>query len=134
MKEFILRLFTFISALFVTSSIFTGFDINDLYTYIFLAALFSVLQLLLKPSIKFFTIPHNKFTVFIANIIIMMLIFYSFEMFFPGIVISDGGIGPFISTSIVVPLIEMKSFIVIIFASTLISTLNTIVTWTFSKE
>lgn len=134
MKEFILRLFTFIASFFITSSIVSGFVINNLTTYIVLAVLLSFLQFLLKPAIVFITLPYNNFTVFVANFLILSLIFYFFNLIMPGIIISDGSIGPYINSAIAIPAIEMNSYVVILFSAFIISLINSIITWTISKS
>lgn len=134
MKEFVLRLFTFIAALFIASSLVSGFTISNLATYVILAIFLSILQFLLKPTIIFITFPYNNFTAFVTNFLILSLIFYFFNLVMPGVIISDGSIGPYISPAIVVPAIEMKSYVVIFFSSFIISLINSIITWAISKS
>ncbi len=134
MKEFVLRTITFIAAMTITSQIVSGFEIDNIVAYLSLGALFSLIHLSSKTVIVFFTLPHNNFNVFIFHFLFISLILYFVQLTMPGILISDGKIGPYITSFISIPTIEMKSYIVILFASFIISLMNLCVSWTISKN
>jgi len=130
MKDIVLRIFTYLGILLIVDSIVRGFDLNTLGAYLFLAFLMSITHIVLSPAIKFFTLPLNMFTFGFFNFIMSCIYLYFFNLFIPGFELKDGSIGPLISSSIVIPEIQMSLIAVIIFSSFLISLINNIVTWT----
>lgn len=118
----------------VTSEIVSGFEIKHILAYLMLAALFALIQISSKTIILFFTIPYNNLSVFLFHFFLISLILYFVNLTMPGIIISDGTIGPYITSFIAIPTIEMKSSIVVLFAAFLIAMINLFVGWTISKS
>ncbi len=134
MKEFVLRTITFIAAITITSEIVSGLEITNVLSYLTLGTLFSLIHLSSKTVITFFTLPYNNFNVFIFNFLFISLTLYFVNLTIPGILISDGKIGPYATSFISIPTIEMKSYIVILFTSFIISLVNLCVSWAISKH
>ncbi len=134
MKGIILRIFTFLAILFFIDSVITGFEIESLGAYLLFAVLLSVTNIALIPVIRFFTLPINTVTFGLFNFIISCVYIYFFNFIIPGFKVTDGSLGPFVSSNLNVPEIGMSFWAIIIFSSLLITFFNNVVSWTVDSE
>lgn len=134
MGEFVLRFFTYLGIILIVDSWVQGFELFSLGSYLTLALLMSLTHVFISPAIKFFTLPLNMFTFGLFNFILTCVYLYFFDLFIPGFKLSDGSIGPFISSVIIIPEIQMSPLALIVFSSLLISLLNNVVTWALKSR
>lgn len=134
MKGIILRIFTFLAILFFIDSILTGFEIETIGAYLLFALLLALTNVTLVPVIKFFTLPINTVTFGLFNFVIACVYIYFFNFIIPGFVVTDGSLGPFVTTNIDVPEIKMSFWAIIIFSSLMITFLNNVVSWTVDEN
>lgn len=130
MKKIVLRTFTYIAILFLIDSLIHGFEFTDAGAVILFALLLSITELIIKPIVKFFMLPLNFFTFCFFNFILSCIYLYIFDLLIPGLQIVNGYLGPFVSSAIEVPTINVTQIGVIAIAAIIISLLNGLVGWT----
>lgn len=133
-KESIIRTFTTMATLFTLSMLINGIEIKIYTSILLLSILLAILQTLTKYILFFLTIPVNVLTIFTTESVFTIIIIYFFKLFIPGYEISDGYIGPFLNDSINIPLIQMKSYIVILIIALSISCMNILINWALNKK
>jgi putative membrane protein len=132
MKKIIVRIFTYIAILFLVDSLIHGFEFVDVAAVLLLSFLLSITDLIINPVVKFFTLPLNLFTFGIFNFVLSCVYLYFFDLLIPGLRIIKGYLGPFTSSAIQIPQINLSQLGVVIIAALMISILNTVVSWTQS--
>ena len=129
MKSFVLRIFTYIAILFITSNIFIGFEFDSFTAVLALAVVMTISHFTIEPAIKFLTIPINFFTFGLFNFAISCGLLYLFGLFMPGFDLTAGGIQPILNNNIEVSQVKLSELGLIVCASVVISILNSIVNW-----
>ncbi|MBN2100633.1 phage holin family protein [Candidatus Dojkabacteria bacterium] len=76
--------------LYVTFNVFSGIQTSgEIIHWLLAFALFGVAGFLVKQTLKFFTLPSNFFTYFLASALIGFGAIFAMSMFLPGIQIGE---------------------------------------------
>jgi putative membrane protein len=130
MKKLILRIFTYISILFIVDKAITGFEMETFTAILILAVVLSICHIAINPIIGFLTLPLNFMTFGVFNFLISCVFLYIFKLLIPGFELRDGYIGPFNSDIANSAPINLSMIGVILVSAFLISLFNNIINWT----
>lgn len=84
MKKFFLYVIAQIAALGIATYFLTGLKINGgLWTYVGLAIAIALINILVRPVIKFLTLPINFLTFGLFNLIVSVALLYLLKFIFP---------------------------------------------------
>lgn len=76
MKKLILRLIIISLAIFITTKLVTGVNIDPIWKVVIVGIVITIIDTLIKPIIKILTLPINLLTLGLFSIVINVLIFW----------------------------------------------------------
>jgi putative membrane protein len=89
--RFLIALLLNAFALFITSQVVGGFDINNIWVSIIAALIIGLVNTLLRPLLNFITAPINLLTLGLFSFIVNAIILYVSAWIVPGFEIDGAG-------------------------------------------
>ena len=130
MKRIIRSLTINIFALWLTSVVLPGFSYRGGFFTLFLAAfVLGLINLLLKPVIRFFLLPINLLTLGLLSWLINVFLLFILTLLVPQIVISSFNFPGFQSHGFIIPPFGISHFWALALASLSISIISGFLNW-----
>lgn len=116
----------------VVTDLFEGIDVTGgLVSYLFLGAVFGLAMLLVRPLIKFFTLPHKQLYIVLGSVMLGIIVFLIMNFGIPGIDFKEGDFSGINSSYVQINQIKLSMVGNIILGGAIAGVLSSLLDWLY---
>jgi putative membrane protein len=130
MKKVGIHIICNFTSIWLVTALLTGVKIRGGFlSYFLLATLLAVVNLGIKPILKFLTLPINLLTLGIFNLILDCLLLYALKFIVPGFYITEGKFVGIETSFFIIPSWNLNTTATVIIATIIFGSMTTLIEW-----